>query len=392
MPAMPRLLWLFCFVNLVVGTGAFVVAGILDPIAQELQVSIPAAGQAMTAYALATALLAPAALLLTGRWSRKRALLASLAVFTLGNVVCALATSLPVLLAGRVLMGLGACFTPVAAGIAVAIVEPQRRGQALALTFLGMSLSYVIGVPLGAWLGLAHGWHVPIWVVVGACVLALAAVAAWVPRDIRAPGASFDGLAALLARRDVLGVLLLTLLYFIAIFIVFSYIGPVLQALVPMGREQQSLTLALFGLSGVAGTLIGGAANDRFGALRTLRVQLAVLGAMMLLLPLTAGSWPALVATLLAWGCAGFGMMVPQQSRLAALAPAAAPLLLSLNTSMLYLGTAAGAVVGGAVAAHLGFAQLGWAGAPFVAAGLVIAWAGHTLPSAAREPREEPSR
>jgi DHA1 family inner membrane transport protein len=85
-------------------------------------------------------------------------------------------------------------------------------------------------------------------------------------------------------------------------------------------------------------------------------------------------------------------MMVPQQSRLAALAPAAAPLLLSLNTSMLYLGTAAGAVIGGAVAAHLGFAQLGWAGAPFVAAGLVIAWAGHTLPSAARKPREEPSR
>jgi MFS transporter, DHA1 family, inner membrane transport protein len=392
MPTMPRLLWLFCLVNLVIGSGAFVVGGILAPIAQDLQVSIPAAGQAMTAYALATALLAPAALLVTGGWSRKHALLTSLAVFTLGNVVCALATSLPVLLAGRVLMGLGACFTPVAAGIAVAIVEPHKRGQALALTFLGMSLSYVIGVPLGAWLGLAFGWHVPIWVVVGACAVALAAVAYGVPRDIRAPGASFAGLGALLARREVLGVLLLTLLYFVAIFVVFSYIGPVLQALVPMSREQQSLTLALFGLSGVAGTLIGGAANDRFGALRTLRVQLVVLGATMLLLPLTAGSWPALVATLLVWGCAGFGMMVPQQSRLAALAPAAAPLLLSLNTSMLYLGTAAGAVVGGSIAAHLGFAHLGWAGAPFVAAGLVIAWGSHTLPTAAPLPREEPSR
>jgi DHA1 family inner membrane transport protein len=392
MQPMPRILWLLCFCNLIIGSGAFVVGGILAPIAQDLQVSIPAAGQAMTAYALATALLAPAALLASGGWSRKQALLVSMVVFTLGNVVCALATSLPVLLAGRVLMGLGACFTPVAAGIAVALVEPARRGQALALTFLGMSLSYVIGVPLGAWLGLAHGWHAPIWVVVGACLVALVAVARWVPADIRAPGASFDGLGALLARRDVLGVLLTTLLYFVAIFVVFSYIGPVLQALVPMGREQQSLTLALFGLSGVAGTLMGGAANDRFGALRCLRVQLVVLGATMVLLPLTAGSWPALVVTLLVWGCAGFGMMVPQQSRLAALAPEAAPLLLSLNTSMLYLGTAAGAIVGGAIAAHLGFAQLGWAGAPFVAAALVIAWASHTLPAVARLPREEPSR
>jgi DHA1 family inner membrane transport protein len=389
---MPRLLWLLCLVNLIIGTGAFVVAGILEPVARDLQVGIPAAGQAMTAYALATALLAPPALLLMGGWSRKRALLASLLAFTLGNLVCALATSLPVLLAGRVLMGLGASFTPVAAGIAVAIVEPARRGQALALTFLGISLSYVIGVPLGSWLGLAYGWHLPIWAVVAACVVALAAVAWWVPRDIRAPGASFDGLGAVIARRDVLAVLLLTLLYFVAIFVVFSYIGPVLQALVPMGRDQQSLTLALFGLSGVAGTLIGGAANDRFGAMRTLRVQLAVLGTTMLLLPLTAGSWLALVGTLLVWGCAGFGLMVPQQSRLAALAPAQAPLLLSLNTSMLYLGTALGAVVGGAVAARLGFAQLGWAGAPFVAAGLVIAWAGHTLPAAALVPREESKR
>jgi DHA1 family inner membrane transport protein len=388
---MPRLLWLFCLVNLTVGSGAFVIGGILAPIAQDLQISIPAAGQAMTAYALATALLAPAALLATGGWSRKRALIASLAVFTLGNVVCALATSLTVLLAGRVLMGLGACFTPVAAGIAVALVEPARRGKALALTFLGMSLSYVIGVPLGAWLGLAYGWHVPIWVVVGGCALALAAVARWVPADIRAPGASFKGLGTLLARRDVQGVLLLTLSYFVAIFVVFSYIGPVLQALVPMGREQQSLTLALFGLSGVAGTLIGGAANDRYGALRTLRVQLAVLLSTMALLPLTAGSWPLMVATLLVWGCAGFGMMVPQQSRLAALAPAAAPLLLSLNTSMLYLGTALGAIVGGALAADLGFSHLGWAGAPFVAAALVIALASHTVPTAAHLPREEPS-
>ena len=389
MGPMPRLLWLFCLVNLIVGSGAFVIGGILAPIAQDLQVSIPAAGQAMTAYALSTALLAPIALLATGGWPRKRTLLAALAAFTAGNIVCALATTLPLLLAGRVLMGLGAVFTPVAAGIAVALVEPQQRGKALSLVFLGMSLSYAIGVPLGTWLGLAHGWQVPIWVVIAACGVALAAMARWVPADIRAPGASFAGLGALLAQRDVLSVLLLTLLYFIAIFVVFSYIGPVLQALVPMGREQQALTLALFGLSGVAGTLMGGACSDRFGALRTLRVQLFVLGTTMLLLPLTAGSWPSLVATLLVWGCAGFGMMVPQQSRLAALAPAAAPLLLSLNTSMLYLGTAAGAIVGGAAALRLGFAQLAWAGAPFVACGLAIALAGHTLRPAAMMPRQE---
>jgi DHA1 family inner membrane transport protein len=375
---MPRLLWLFALVNLVIGTGAFVLGGIVAPLASDLGVSVPSAGQAMTAYALSTALLAPLVLLATGRWPRKRALLLALALFAAGNVLCALAQTLSALLIGRVLMGLGAVFTPIAAGIAVSMVEPARRGQALAFVFLGISLAYVVGVPLGAWLGLQYGWHVPIWLVVALCGPALVAVLWWVPARIDAPGASFAGLGALLARPDVLGVLLLTLLYFVAVFAVFAYIGPVLQALAPMSGLRLSITLALFGLSGVVGTLVGGAANDRFGSRRTLAVQLSVLGTTMAVLPLTAGSWPVLMLVLLAWGTAGFGMMAPQQSRLAALAPAQAPVLLSLNTSMLYLGTAGGAIVGGGLASGLGFQRLSWAGLPFVAAGLVLLWLGPT--------------
>jgi DHA1 family inner membrane transport protein len=384
---MPRLLWLFSLVNLVIGTGAFVIGGILAPMAQSLGVGIPVAGQAITAYALSTALLAPLLLLATGHWPRKRALLTALALFAAGNVLCAMADSLPPLLIGRVLMGLGAVFTPIAAGIALAMVEPVRAGKALSIVFLGISMSYVVGVPLGAWLGFRYGWHLPIWLAAALSAATWIAVALRVPAEIRSPGASFSGIGALLLRRDVLALLLLTLLYFTAIFAVFSYIGPVLQALVPMSGERLSVTLALFGLSGVAGTLIGGVANDRFGSRRTLLVQLGVLGAMMTVLPLTAGSWPALVGVLLVWGTAGFGMMVPQQSRLAAMAPAQAPLLLSLNASMLYLGTAGGAIVGGALASSLGFRHLGWAGVPFVAAGLVLLWLGPTLnrPTTAKE-------
>lgn len=383
---MPRQLYLFALCNLLIGTGAFVLSGVLAPLAESLQVSVAAAGQAMTAYALSTAVLAPLALLATGHWPRRRVLCASLAVFALGNALCALSSSLTVLLAGRVLMGVGAVFTAVAAGIAVALVEPARRGRALSLVFIGISLSYVIGLPLGTWLGFAHGWQLPIALVAvlgGAASLVLAVV---LPRDIAAPGASFAGLGALLRRGEVAWTLALTLLYFTAIFCVFSYIGPVLQALVPMSTAAMSLTLMLFGLSGVAGTLVGGWANDRFGPRRTLTTQLAVLALMMALVPLTRGQHALMVLVFVVWGIAGFGMMAPQQSRLAAIAPAQAPILLSLNTSMLYLGTALGAAIGGPAALRIGFDHLAWVGLPFALAGwltLRIASARRTAPSAA---------
>ncbi len=373
---MPPLLYLLAACNLVIGTGAFSLAGILQPVAQSLQVSVGAAGQSMTVYAMASALLAPMLLMGTGRWQRRSALQLALVLFAGGLLVCAWAPDLQTLLLGRVLMGVGAVFTPIAASIAVAIVEPALRGKALSVTFLGMSLSYVIGLPLGAWLGLRFGWRMPTLAIAICALLMLALVSHRMPRHVDAPGATFNGLGEVLRQGEVLRSLGLTLLYFSAIFTVFSYSGPVLQALNPMSPEMLSLTLMFFGLAGVTGTLTGGWANDRFGAMRTLRCQLAVLSLMMLLVPLTAGSYLAMVAVFMAWGTAGFGMMAPTQARLAGVSMRQAPVLFSLNTSMLYFGTALGAALGGAASASLGFARLSWVGLCFALLGGLTFWGG----------------
>jgi DHA1 family inner membrane transport protein len=365
------LLPLLSLANLVIGTGAFVLAGILLGVSADLGISVPAAGQAMTAYALATAVLAPLLLVATGGLTRRQAMALALAVFALGNFVSAAADSLATLLAGRVLMGAGAMFTPIAAGLAVTATPPAQRGRALSIVFLGISLSYVVGLPLGTWLAAQHSWRLPVQLV-GVASLAMLGVLMWqLPATPAAPGASFSGSGALLRKPEVALPLLLTLLYFTAIFTIFAYIGPVLQALGPMSVSAVALTLLAVGVAGVVGTLIGGWASDRIGAHATLKLQLLVFLLGQAALPLTAGQPGWTVVTLVVWGAAGFGMMPPQQSRLAAVAPAKAPLLLSLNTSMLYLGTALGSIVGGAASAALGFAQLAWAGTPFLVLGLL---------------------
>ncbi len=367
----PRILYFFALCNLVIGSGAFVLSGILQPLARELGISVAAAGQVMTAYAIATALLAPVLILLTAKWPRKRAIQLALGLFTLGNLVSALAPTLGVLLLGRVLMGAGAMFTAAVSAYAVTLVAPSLRGRALSTVFLGMSISYAVALPIGAWLGFEYGWHTPVWLCAAASLAALLAATVLLPKGVATANTSFSCFKTAAKQSAVLRVWLRTLLFFVAIFSVFAYVGPVLLALNAMGATQLSAVLAVFGVAGIAGTLLGGWANDRFGSLRTLGVQLTVLVSMMCLLPLTQGHLLATVATLVVWGMAGFGLTAPQQSRLVSLAPTQAPLLLSLNSSMLYLGTALGAVVSGALIQSVGLANLSWVGAPFGLAALL---------------------
>ena len=368
---MPRILYFFALCNLVIGSGAFVLGGILQPLARDLGISVAAAGQVMTAYAIATAVFAPVLILLTAKWPRKLVIQLALTLFTAGNIVSALANDLTVLLMGRILMGAGAMFTAAVSAYAVTLVVPALRGRALSTAFLGMSISYAVALPIGAWLGFTYGWHTPVWLCALASLAALLAATVLLPKGVVTQSAGFTGFKAAAKQSAVQRVWLRTLLFFIAIFSVFAYVGPVLLALNAMSSVQLSVVLAVFGLAGIAGTLLGGWANDRFGSLPTLSVQLTVLVSMMSLLPLTQGHLTATVIIMVIWGVAGFGLTAPQQSRLVSLSPAQAPLLLSLNSSMLYAGTALGAVISGSLINSVGLAQLGWVGAPFALAALV---------------------
>ena len=224
-------------------------------------------------------------------------------------------------------------------------------------------------MPLGTWLGYGWGWRVPSW---GLAVLTLAAaLALWrgtSRSSERAGGPALAGFAGLLRDPRMRAVLWLTGTYFVAIFCIFAYIGPVLTSLVPMDRHTLSLAIAAFGVAGVGGTVLGGRLTDRLGPRATLDFGLGGLTLCMALLPLTAGHATAMMAVLMAWGLVGFSMMAAQQTRLATIAGAQTALALSLNTSMIYLGTAAGSALGGAALAMVAPQHLPWVGAPFALA------------------------
>ncbi|MGW7482004.1 MFS transporter [Nonomuraea muscovyensis] len=338
---MKRPLYPLALGNFAIGTGMFVTAGLLPPIAADLDVSRSAAGQVMTVFALAYAVLSPLLAALTARLSRKRVLLIALAVFVLGNTLTALAPTYPLVLATRVVAAAGAAmFTPTASGVASALTDPARRGRALALVMGGMTVSSAIGVPLGTWLGGASSWRATLWMVVGLGVVGFAAVAAVVP-DVRlATTAGLRGRFAPLRDRRVLVVLATQLLMFAAAFTAYTYIGSLFD--LPL-----TAVLWAWGLGGVVGNQIGGRLTDQYGPRRMVLIALAASTGFMALIPVANLALPVALVWAFLWGALGWLIGPAQQYRTVAAVPDNVPIGLGLLSSAQYVGLFAAGIAGG---------------------------------------------
>ncbi|MEL7092077.1 MAG: MFS transporter, partial [Pseudomonadota bacterium] len=165
--------------------GAFVVIGLIEPAAVDFDVTPGAAGALMTAYAVAYAVLSPLLVSLTGRMGRRRVMALGLGLFALAALTSAIAPTLTVLAAARVLAAAGAgMFTPVAAAVAAALYPAERRARVLAAVFFGLTLAQVLGVPVGAWVAYSFGWRWAFWVVVALALPALVVIWLCVPRGL----------------------------------------------------------------------------------------------------------------------------------------------------------------------------------------------------------------
>ncbi|MFG2914834.1 MFS transporter [Kitasatospora sp. NPDC048298] len=365
---MPVRLLLLALGTFAMGTDSMVVAGILGPISADLGVSVPAAGQLVTVFALGYALLAPVLATLTARWPRRRLLLTALAVFSAANALSALAPSYGLLLATRVLAAAGAAlYTPTANAVATTLVAPERRGRALATVLGGMTVATALGVPLGTWVGRAD-WRMTMWLVTALGLAALAGLALLL-RDLPAPTAAPTLRARLapLGRPRVLGAAATTLVFFLAFQSVYIYLATAVSGATGGDADRLSVVLLTCGVMSVAGSWLGGRLVDRIGVRRVLLAGSAVAAGAFAALPWLGRSMPGALGYALVVPLAGWAVSVALPHRLASIDPVNAPLLISLNSSALYLGTAAGGVAGSAAIAVLGGRWF-----PLAAAGLAL--------------------
>lgn len=367
-----------------VGTEGFMIAAILPTISDRLSVTVAAAGQLVTIFALVYAVSSPVLTALTASFGRRMMLMGSLVAFALANLVAAAAPGYWSLAAARVLLALAAgLYVPNANALAGALVEPARRGRALAIVNGGITVAVAVGVPLGAFVGAHLGWRATFVGVAGMAVLALAVLAINLPRNLTAsPPASLRSRLAIIAHPGAFPVLLTTTVWAIGAYTVYTYISPFLTVATGITTEHTGFVLTLLGASAVGGVTLGGMGNDRYGARRTQAMTLPLMalaftGLTVAALMLAPHALVAVIPLVSLWGLSAWGFFTPQQARLMGVVGAAnAPVALSLNASFMYVGFSLGALLGSFVISSLSVAWIGAAGAVCVAAAAVISYLG----------------
>ncbi len=329
------------------GTDTFVVAGILPQLARSFDVDIAVAGQLTTLYAIAYALLAPAIAAFAGNVPRKRLMLAGLGIFVLANLATALAPSFALALASRAFAGLGAAmYSPTATGTGASIVEPKRRGQAIAVIVAGLTAATALGSPIGTVLGGLGDWR---WTMYFVSAVGLVAGLGILVLLERVPLSPRIGLMARLAplRDSRIGwTLLTTYLGMTGNFLVYVYFSAVFDRVLVDALVFGAL-LVVWGASGTLTNIALARVLDRTSATRVMFAVLLAQAVDMAFLPWTSASlWPA-VAAVAIWGATGWGIQGPQQYRLVNIAPPIAPVLLGLNTAATYLGVTTAGILGG---------------------------------------------
>ncbi|MBW8482149.1 MFS transporter [Actinomadura parmotrematis] len=356
------------------GVDAFVTAGLVGPIARDLDVTPAAAGQLVTVFALCFAVLSPVLAALTGRFARRPVLLAALAVFTAGNVVTALAPAYAAVLASRAIAAAGAAlYAPSAVATGAALAAPERRGRAMATVVAGLTVATALGVPAGSWLGGAAGWRAVLWLVAGLGAAAFAGVALLVP-DVRLPaGGGLRERFAPLADRRVAASFALVVLLFGGFYVLYTYLGPLLAPATGGSQGRLAVALWLFGTVSIAANLAGGRLADSREPQRTRLLALAGFVAVVALAPLARHGYPAALMWTAAFGVPGWLMYASHLRLLTALVPDATPLLVGLNSSAQYFGMGLGGAAGGLVLDGPGPAALGWTAAVLALGALLLA-------------------
>ncbi|WP_047986554.1 MFS transporter [Ornithinibacillus californiensis] len=347
---MDKRVYFLMIVSFIIGMVELIISGLLDLIAEDLHVTIGAAGFLVTIFSLIFAIASPILLIMTAKIERKKLTINFLVLFLLGNIISVLSPTYSILLIGRVITAIsGALLIILCLVMAPRIVEPKYRGRAIGIVSMGVSGSLVLGVPIGLMLGEMFSWRAPFILISVLTALSIVGVYFWMDRVAPRPSVPIGVQLATLKSRKVLFAHITTFLYMSGHSVLYTYLKPFVQETMGLGAAWISIIFLIFGIAAVSGGGIGGALADTLGTKKTVVYAIIIFSIVIMVIPYTTSILPLFLITLIIWGIMSWAISPAMQSYLIESSPETSEVQQSLSNSSLHFGIAFGAFVGGLI-------------------------------------------
>ncbi|WP_405051326.1 MFS transporter [Staphylococcus gallinarum] len=345
----------------IVGMVEMMVAGIMNLMSHDLNVSEAIIGQLVTLYAITFAIAGPILVKLTNRFSPKPVLLWTLLAFIVGNLMIAMAPNFTILVVGRVISSAAAALIVVKIlALTALLTAPQNRGKMIGIVYSGFSGANVFGVPIGTIIGDLVGWRYTFIFIVIVSVLVGILMYIYIPNSNIEPSSNNDNkqqtkqatTGRILRPIEVAKYLAITFLLLIANSVTFIYINPLMLS---GGHDLSFVSIALLinGVAGMIGTSMGGFLSDKLTSKRWLTIATILFIVMLLSLNFFLTGTVMLLAIIFIWNIMQWSTNPAVQSGIIEHVDGDTSQVMSWNMSSLNAGIAIGGVVGGLVVSNL---------------------------------------
>lgn len=349
----------FIFSIFIVGMVEMMVAGIMNLMSNDLNVSEAVVGQLVTLYAITFAIAGPILVKLTNKFNARPLLLITLFVFIIGNLIIAVAPNFTILVIGRILSSAAASLIVVKTlALTALLTSPQNRGKMIGIVYSGFSGSNVLGVPIGTIIGDWIGWRftfvfiVAISVIVGILMYIYIPVSKESKATTQTAPSNNQTQSRVLRPLEIGKYLCITFLLLVANSVTFIYINPLMLS---NGHTLSfvSIVLLINGIAGVMGTSMGGFLSDKLTSKYWLTIATTIFIAMMLVLNLVLPGTMLLLLTIFIWNVMQWSTNPAVQSGVIEHVAGDTSQVMSWNMSSLNAGIGIGGIVGGLVVSKM---------------------------------------
>lgn len=376
-------IFLLALTMFIIGTDGFIIAGVLKEIASSANVSVSVAGQLITIFSITYAIFGPISASILGNIDRKFILIGSLLVFTVGNLIVALTSNYFLLVIGRIISALGAStLTPAATMIAGIISPTEDRGKNISLVFCGITIATIIGVPLGTFASEVFGYQ-SVFLIISILGAIMSVILSKVFSRLPAPPkVSIMQRILAIKIKGAAPTLLVSVIVFLSAFTVYSYSSVYFNNKGIVDSKILSRVLLAFGIGGTIGNILGGYLTDKLGPKNNIIISLLGLSLSFILLSLCGNTLILIISLTFVWGIFGWLLSPSQQYRLMMLGGARSQVLISWNSSSMYLGIGLSGILGAFIINNLGVQSLTWIGSGGALLAVLLVILTYTTPKA----------